>query len=454
VTWNERIDLRHRQRKIFENSDDPRLRRAFITGYDQHYDDDQGAWQDCVEGYETSDVVGYNQMARRLRHALHVANNGGRRWHPRRNVPGEYIQFGRLQYWNGTSWVNVPFGTPVVTNNQIFWDHTLFSLKLFVNWHRIKIEAVLKSSGAARPLRWAVSLVGLTWDNWQLRGQDGSVVAHVDAPQGWDANGSQDDPNIAVTASYSGGFIRFDADLSAAVYPVTVDPTLTLQPAAAEGKDNRIDSGNPTWNYGTVGRFDMFTTVKGLIEYDLSSIPATATCDSATFYTYQANSGAALAWTVTVYSIASGNEAWIEGTQFAGLAAAGEPCWNALAADGAGGVTTAWAGSAGLATSGTDYEASSIGSFSGNRSDANGTEYSTALTAARVAGWFSGSNTNYGMLLVTSAGVGGFGTSDNATAGYRPKLVVDYTEAGQPMNARGVRVPGMRQWQPGRQPGF
>jgi len=26
--------------------------------------------------------------------------------------------------------------------------------------------------------------------------------------------------------------------------------------------------------------------------------------------------------------------------------------------------------------------------------------------------------------------------------------------AGQPMNARGVRVPGMRQWQPGRGPGF
>src|SRR3972149_6781324 len=155
VTWNERIDLRHRQRKIFENSDNPRLRRAVIAGYDLHYDDSQGAWQDCVEGYETSDVVGYNQMARRLRHALHVANNGGRRWYPRRNVPGEYVQFGRLQYWNGTSWVNVPFGTPVVTNNQIFWDHTLFSLKLFVNWHRIKIEAVLKSSGAARPLRWA-----------------------------------------------------------------------------------------------------------------------------------------------------------------------------------------------------------------------------------------------------------------------------------------------------------
>src|SRR4030066_111299 len=250
MTWVERTDLRHRQRKIFENSDNPRLRRAVVTGYDQHYDDEQGAWQECVEGYETSDEVGYNQMARRLRHALHVANNGGRRWDPRRNVPGGDIQFGRVQYFNGTSWVNVPFGTPVVTNNQIFWDHTLFSLTLLVNWHRIKIEAVLKSSGAARPLRWAVSLVGLTWDNWQLRGADGSVVAHVAAPQGWDANGSQDAPNINVTATYAGGFIRFDADLSAAVYPGTGDPTLTLQPDATDGIDTYVQEDTADTNYG------------------------------------------------------------------------------------------------------------------------------------------------------------------------------------------------------------
>ena len=453
MTWNERIDLRHRQRKIFENSDDPRLRRAVVTGYDQHYDDSQGAWQECVEGYETSDVVGYNQMARRLRHALHVANNGGRRWYPRRNVPGEYIQFGRLQYWNGTSWVNVPFGTPVVTNNQIFWDHALFSLTLFVNWHRIKIEAVLKSSGAARPLRWAVSLVGLTWDNWQLRGADGSVVAHVDAPQGWDATGSQDDPNIAVTASYVGGFIRFDADLSAAVYPVTVDPTLTLQPDAAAGKDTSVRSTVAAANYGVTVNIGNGTLYKGLVEFDCSSIPATATCDDATLYIYQVATGTASGWTTTVYSIAIGNAAWPEGTKNASTGGAGDCCWNYL--DQATGTETAWAGSAGLATSGTDYEASSIGSFSGNRSDPDGTEYSTLLTAARVAGWFGVSNTNYGMLLTYSAGLGNLGSSDHTTAGYRPKLVVNYTEAGgQPMNARGVRVPGMRQWQPGRGPGF
>ena len=453
MTWVERTDLRHRQRKIFENSDNPRLRRAVVTGYDQHYDDEQGAWQECVEGYETSDEVGYNQMARRLRHALHVANNGGRRWYPRRNVPGEYVQFGRLQYWNGTSWVNVPFGTPVVTNNQIFWDHTLFSLTLLVNWHRIKIEAVLKSSGAARPLRWAVSPVGLTWDNWQLRGADGSVVAHVDAPQAWDANGSQEEPNIPVTASYAGGFIRFDAALSAAVYPVTVDPTLTLQPDATAGKDTYVRSGVPTYNHGANSNLMTLTTTKGLIEFDCSSIPSDATCDDATLYTYQNSTSTALAWTIMVYSIASGNADWPEGVKNGSAGGAGDSCWNYK--DQSSGSETAWAGSAGLGTSGTDYEASSIGSFSGNRSDANGTEYSTLLTAARVAGWFGAVNTNYGMLLTTSSNIGALGSSDNATAGYRPKLVINYTEAGgQPMNALGVFVPGMRQWQPERQPGF
>jgi len=422
VTWNERIDLRHRKRKIFENSDDPRLKRAVIAGYDLHYDDGQGAWQECVEGYETSDVVGYTQMARRLRHALHVANNGGRRWYPRRNVPGEYIQFGRLQYWNGTSWVNVPFGTPVVTNNSIFWDHALFSLTLRTNWHRIKIEAVLKSSGAARPLRWAVSLVGLTWNNWQLSGQDNEIVAHVDAPQGWDANGSQEEPNIAVTASYAGGFIRFDADLSAAVYPVTVDPTLTLQDNDTTAIDTYVSQVAATTNYGTA------TTIRfcdgsandysGLLKFDCSSIASGSTCDDATLSFKVWNPG--LDDTIYVYSILSANSDWTE----AGAT------WNTK--DG----SNNWAGgNTGCQTSGTDRSASSIGSITFvSASDAYGTVKSTALTAATVETWFGGSNTNYGIVMhVTSpafadATVASSGTFEEAS--FRPKLVVNYTEAG------------------------
>jgi len=214
-------------------------------------------------------------------------------------------------------------------------------------------------------------------------------------------------------------------------------PSVTLQPDAADGKDTQVSAdggGTPARtlrNYGTYQFCGATTTMPGLIEFGLSSIAATATCATATLYLYQGQQGTANAVTVTIYSIAVDNAAWIEGTgNGAAIAAAGEPCWNALAADGVGGVTTAWAGSAGLSTSGTDYEAVAIGSFNGNRSDANGTEYAAALTAVRVRGWFGASNTNYGMKLSFSSNIGNICSSDHATASYRPKLVVEYELPG------------------------
>jgi hypothetical protein len=210
-----------------------------------------------------------------------------------------------------------------------------------------------------------------------------------------------------------------------------LDPTLTLQPDAAAGIDTYITLGTPTRNYGVSTYFVLSVNGKGLIKFDLSGISSGATCQSAVVNCYQCVTGAALAWTLTVYPIAVGNSAWIEGTRNNAQALAGEPCWNALAADGAGGITTAWAGTAGLSTVITDYEAASIGSFSGNRGDANGTEYSTALTALRVQTCFGVVNTNYGWLFMPNTTVGGLGSSDNPTPGYRPQLVVVYTLPGQ-----------------------
>ena len=283
------------------------------------------------------------------------------------------------------------------------------------------------------------------------------VLWLADAPIATDANGEtvQAQYEVRRQGGPSALFITVRvprAWILTAAFPIVIDPTLTLQPDATAGKDTRLNIGLPSNNFGTNNML-LAAGTKGLIEFDCSSIPSDATCDDATFYGYQVNTGTALAFTITIYSIAVGNAAWPEGTKNNAAGVAGDSCWNYL--DQATGTETAWAGSAGLATSGTDYEASSIGSFSGNRSDPDGTEYSTLLTAARVAGWFGVSNTNYGMLLTYSAGLGNLGSSDHTTAGYRPKLVVNYTEAGgQPMNARGVRVPGMRQWQPGRGPGF
>jgi len=209
--------------------------------------------------------------------------------------------------------------------------------------------------------------------------------------------------------------------------------TLTLQPDAAAGKDTQITSASPTFNNGVNTTLIGSNVTRGLLEFDLSSIPSTAVCDNATLYLYQSNSGVAGAFTITVRSIAAGNTAWVEGTSNNVQALAGHPCWNALAANGSGGVTTAWAGSAGLATATTDYETPNIGvTISGDRSNANGTEYSSVLTPARVQGWFGASNSNHGLILQPSATVGGIASSDNATAAWRPKLVVNYTDGGTP----------------------
>lgn len=200
--------------------------------------------------------------------------------------------------------------------------------------------------------------------------------------------------------------------------------TYTFQPGAAAGIDTNILSTSATFNFGAYTFLMTGTTRKGLLKFDISTIPAVFVITSAVMYLYQVGSGAALAWTVTVYPILVGNAAWIAGTQNAALALAGEPCWNALAADGAGGVTTAWAGGAGMPTAGVDYGVA-LGTFSGNRSDANGTEYIFSIPIATAQTWISPINQNYGMLLVTSASTGSLASSNHAIAAYHPKLVVN-----------------------------
>ena len=69
----------------------------------------------------------------------------------------------------------------------------------------------------------------------------------------------------------------------------TLDPTLVLQPDSSTGKDATTQETQPTFNYGT--RTEMFcggggagapnNRQRGLIQFDLSSIPSGSTVDSA-----------------------------------------------------------------------------------------------------------------------------------------------------------------------------
>jgi hypothetical protein len=223
--------------------------------------------------------------------------------------------------------------------------------------------------------------------------------------------------------------------VQSATFPIYIDPSpFSSQPDAAAGKDTYVSNFNATQrgnNYGVTTSIMSLGSHKGLIEFDCSSIPSDATIeagDAATLYLYHTTAGAALAWTITVYSIASGNADWTEGTKNNGTGVAGDCCWNYK--EQTSGSETAWAGSAGLGTNGTDYEATALGSANGDRADVDGTEYSAVLTASRVEGWFGASNTNYGLLLLNNEDTQAIGSSDHGTAARRPKLVITYTEAG------------------------
>jgi len=201
--------------------------------------------------------------------------------------------------------------------------------------------------------------------------------------------------------------------------------TTTVQPDGTAGIDTKVNSTQPTRNYGITGSLLSSTVDRMLLRMSLSAIPATDICDSAVLSLFQVGSSAALAFTLTAYKILLANGDWIEGTKNNATAGTGEPCWDYKEYN-----TVGWAGSAGLSTSGTDYDATALGTVSGNRSDANGTEYQITLPAALVETWFGSDTDNYGLLIVTSAGCGNMGSSDYATAGYRPKLVVNHHAAG------------------------
>lgn len=202
---------------------------------------------------------------------------------------------------------------------------------------------------------------------------------------------------------------------------ILFDPSFSSQPDETSSKDTRTDSTKPTTNYGT----NDYLAVKGTsggyisyIEFDCSSIPATATCDTAVLSLWSAES-LPNSNVYAIYSLHADVEAWTE----SGLT------WNKY------NTISNWPGSGGGSTSGTDYESDASPPTIAYPNSSIDTEAQanllsgSNLTAARIKGWFGASNTNYGLII----GVTGdlvfrrWHSSDVGTAGYRPKIAITYT---------------------------
>lgn len=225
---------------------------------------------------------------------------------------------------------------------------------------------------------------------------------------------------------------QFKKWLDAAVYPVTIDPDFSTTSTAG---DTYLNSYYTLRNWGAAKAIAISGTNRTLYKFDCSSIAAGSTATAAnikiTKSDFLDNSRVV---TISWRSVSQANGDWIEGTgNGGGNAASGEPCFAAKVADGAGGVTTAWAGSAGLNTSGTDFEATVLASGTANRQDPANTQYTYNLNAdglTRIAGWFGSPNTNYGLRVTSSDDHGSYHTSEATTESYRPVLSVTYTAAG------------------------
>lgn len=205
-----------------------------------------------------------------------------------------------------------------------------------------------------------------------------------------------------------------------AAFPIKIDPQLSLQPDGAAGKDTQLNPANTDKHYGSDQSNSGGTN--WLIEFDVSSIDAGSTCDDATlsiWNRFTKTSNRELDW----HELLVANEDWAEGTS--ADPGTGLSTWDNKIED-----TDAWAGSVGAETSGTDYDTDVIGTTNYTANDAAGTECTATLVPGDVEDWFGGV-ANYGLWGDNSLGLQlpGMWMSDNATAGLRPKLVINYTEA-------------------------
>lgn len=195
------------------------------------------------------------------------------------------------------------------------------------------------------------------------------------------------------------------------VYQTTL-ATLELQPDAAAGKDTYLSSWKSTWNYGVSGSIWADSESRGLLQFDLSSLPAQAKIQTAILELYQSDPSA---WggKVSVHRVTN---SWVEGIKNGSI---GVPNWTQKET----GIN--WT------SAGGDYDAIPVAATV--IASGGGLSWYNWDITSLVQSWGNNLYPNEGITLLPISGAEAyFSSSDASTAANRPKLTITYTcECGQ-----------------------
>ncbi len=120
-----------------------------------------------------------------------VGKDGARRFVPRRWLPDEYVEFGPLQWKAAVKWTTVPLGAHAKVGSKHRFERATHDYEIGFNEIGCRTNFTVKSKAFARPLRWAVTLVGLSWrDGVLVSDSDGEEVGFIRPPFWTDSSDS------------------------------------------------------------------------------------------------------------------------------------------------------------------------------------------------------------------------------------------------------------------------
>lgn len=355
---------------------------------------------------------------------------GRRNFYP---IPGNdaaYISVGRPWAIIGGTWQPAPMNPLQRQGSRLQSINTNYNLYLDQAGYYAKLGILLKNGFVPTNNRFGfpVDLVGLTRTGNTLF-HNGQPVLKLKVPVVYDWQNPDDVRPITFNfTSFGGqtGVVFILPDLTGMGLPL-VDPTLTLQPGAADGVDTYIQENLATFNFGTATTLQVGQGAtagskrRAQLRPDISALPAGATLTAASLTLHCVAEDAATDYNVGVHRALT---AFFEGIRNGATPSEDGSTWNLRNHNG----SVAWAGGAG-GGSGSDYAASATATVAITGAGAD----FVFNVLADIQAWYTGT-TNNGWWFVngsegTTSSRKNFDSSDGATAGDRPELAITYSLA-------------------------